>query len=73
MEGYRDPFNRACYPWGHEDEDLIAWYRYLGLLRQEHGDILKDGGLRSVYAHDNVLSFERYVETEGGETRCSLP
>lgn len=67
MEGYRDPFNRACYPWGHEDEDLIAWYRYLGLLRQEHGDILKDGGLRSVYAHDNVLSFERYVETEGGE------
>ena len=20
MEGYRDPFNRACYPWGHEDE-----------------------------------------------------
>ena len=66
MEGYRDPFNRACYPWGHEDEDLIAWYRYLGLLRQEHGDILKDGGLRSVYAHDNVLSFERYVETEGG-------
>ena len=67
MEGYRDPFNRACYPWGHEDEDLIAWYRYLGLLRQEHGDILKGGGLRSVYAHDNVLSFERYVETEGGE------
>jgi len=67
MEGYRDPFNRACYPWGHEDENLIAWYRYLGLLRQEHGDILKDGGLRSVYAHNNVLSFERYVETEGGE------
>ena len=25
------------------------------------------GGLRSVYAHDNVLSFERYAETEGGE------
>ena len=67
MEGYRDPFNRACYPWGHEDEGLIAWYRYLGLLRQEHGDILKGGGLRSVYAHDNVLSFERYVETDGGE------
>ena len=67
MEGYRDPFNRACYPWGHEDGDLIAWYRYLGLLRQEHGDILKGGGLRSVYAHDNVLSFERYVETEGSE------
>lgn len=19
MEGYRDPFNRVCFPWGHED------------------------------------------------------
>ena len=27
MEGYRDPFNRGCYPWGEEDPDLLAWYR----------------------------------------------
>ena len=68
MEGYRDPFNRACYPWGKEDEDLIAWYRYLALLRREHVDILKDGKLRNVYSHGDILSFERYVETELGET-----
>ena len=23
MEGYRDPFNRGCFPWGNEDEDLL--------------------------------------------------
>lgn len=67
MEGYRDPFNRACYPWGREEEDLIAWYRYIALLRREHGDILKHGKLRSVYAHGDILSFERYIETEYGE------
>ena len=67
MEGYRDPFNRACYPWGHEDEDLIAWYRYLGLLRREHNDILRDGKLRNIYSHGEILSFERYIETQNGE------
>ena len=34
MEGYRDPFNRGCYPWGHEDRSLIGWYQKLGALRQ---------------------------------------
>ena len=58
---------RSCYPWGKEDEDLIAWYRYLALLRREHVDILKDGKLRNVYSHGDILSFERYVETELGE------
>lgn len=67
MEGYRDPFNRACYPWGREEEDLLAWYRYIALLRREHSDILKHGKLRSVYAHGDILSFERYIETEYGE------
>lgn len=68
MEGYRDPFNRACYPWGHEDEDLIAWYRYIALLRREQNDILREGKLRSIYAHGDILSFERYIETPEGET-----
>ncbi|MBP3704615.1 MAG: glycoside hydrolase family 13 protein, partial [Clostridia bacterium] len=67
MEGYRDPFNRACYPWGNEEEDLIAWYRYLALLRREHNDILREGKLRNVYSHGDVMSFERYIETPLGE------
>jgi glycosidase len=34
-EGYRDPFNRACYPWGGEDAGLVGWYRRLGRLRAD--------------------------------------
>lgn len=34
MQGYKDPFNRGYYPWGGEDEDLLAFYRRLGALRR---------------------------------------
>lgn len=33
MQGYKDPFNRACYPWGKENEGLIQWYKRLGQVR----------------------------------------
>lgn len=34
MTGYRDPFNRCCYPWGREDEALISFYRSLAQLKK---------------------------------------
>ena len=36
MEGYADPFNRRTYPWGREDEELLAHYRRLGQLRRDN-------------------------------------
>lgn len=36
MQGYKDPFNRCCYPWGRENEKLIEWYRTLGRIRNEN-------------------------------------
>lgn len=61
MEGYRDPFNRACYPWGREDQELLEWYTRLGALRAEQKPILARGGYRSLLADGNLLAFERYV------------
>lgn len=53
MQGYKDPFNRRCYPWGHEDKELIGWYRNLGKIRKnnkalygiEFIPVKADGGL----------------------------
>lgn len=42
MEGYDDPFNRAPYPWGNENEELQSHYRTLTQLRQAH-PVLVDG------------------------------
>ncbi len=34
MEGLRDPFNRAGYPWGRENSDLLEFYKKLGEIRK---------------------------------------
>ncbi len=38
MSGFEDPLNRRGYPWGREDNELLNWYRTLGLLRKQHAD-----------------------------------
>ncbi|HPE95663.1 MAG TPA: glycoside hydrolase family 13 protein [Bacillota bacterium] len=34
MQGYRDPFNRRPFPWGHEDTKILEHVRALGALRR---------------------------------------
>ncbi len=36
MQGYGDPFNRGCYPWGQEDKELLSYFRSLGKMRANH-------------------------------------
>ncbi len=64
MEGYRDPFNRACYPWGKENGELLSWYKKLGALRSQEKGILGHGTYRTLYADGNLLAFERFLFTE---------
>ena len=33
-EGYGDPFNRGCYPWGCENTELVEFYKRLGEIRR---------------------------------------
>ncbi|MCR5484131.1 MAG: glycoside hydrolase family 13 protein [Clostridiales bacterium] len=34
LEGGQDPFNRACFPWGHENAELLEHYKVLGSIRR---------------------------------------
>lgn len=34
LEGYKDPFNRRCYPWGKENIDLIEFTKELARVRK---------------------------------------
>ena len=63
MEGYNDPFNRACYPWGHENTDLQEYYRKLSTIRCEHR-LFIHSNTRVLYARDSVFIFERYTKKE---------
>lgn len=58
MEGYRDPFNRCCYPWGREDRELIEWHKKLGNLRKSCS-ALWDGDIISVQCQGRLLSYMR--------------
>lgn len=63
MQGYEDPLNRRTYPWGQEDESLLAWYRRLGQLRRERLS-LQIGQIRYLYAAGGGLVLERRAEAE---------
>ena len=63
LQGYKDPFNRRCYPWGHEDTELIDYVKELARVRKSL-DVMKDGRVYFVHKDDNVVAFARTGETE---------
>ena len=63
MQGFEDPLNRGTYPWGREDELLLAFFQRLGQLRAERSS-LRRGGIRYLYAQGGGLVIERRC---GGE------
>lgn len=58
MEGYADPFNRRTYPWGREDQELLAHYRRLGHLRRDN-PALRSAFIEFFTAADGHLGFLR--------------
>jgi glycosidase len=33
MQGFIDPLNRRCYPWGKENKEILEYYKKLGQIR----------------------------------------
>ncbi len=58
LEGQKDPFNRRTYPWGREDQSLIAHYRHLGKMRNNYSP-LRLGNIRFLHAENGRLTFCR--------------
>ena len=63
MEGYHDPFCRRPYPWGREDQTLLAFYRTLGAMRRAHSAFC-EGDFAVLRENDHALLFERRDEKE---------
>jgi glycosidase len=61
LEGYRDPFNRRTFPWGHEEHELQDWYSILGQLRRSL-QVLKSGFVRLSCDGENVVIIERFLD-----------
>ena len=63
MEGFEDPLNRGTYPWGQEDQELLAFFRQLGQLRRERLS-LQEGDLTYLHARGGVLVLRRQLGDE---------
>lgn len=63
MEGYKDPFNRGCYPWGKENKELVNWYKSLGKIRNE-AHCLKEGAFHTVSEMLGCLAFTRSSDVD---------
>lgn len=64
LEGCKDPFNRAFFPWGSEDASLTAHYRALGAMRAGSA-ALRRGTVAVTAAGGGSVTVERRL---GGET-----
>ena len=58
MQGYADPLNRRCYPWGNENHELLRWYAFLGKLRADY-DAFSVGDYSEIYLKGGVVVFSR--------------
>lgn len=63
MQGYKDPFNRRCYPWGEENDELIEWYKRLGEIRGGH-EVFKDGNFEILSSVAGCVAFSRKSDNE---------
>ena len=81
VAGWTDPDNRRTYPWGHEDRDLIRFYRVMVAIHKKY-DTLKVGSLKQLKGAGSVISYGRFTGEEKmvvvlnagtEEIRVSLP
>ena len=64
MQGAKDPFNRRTFPWGKEDEYILAFYRKMGEVRSGAATILTHGYYRVILADAAHLILARETEKE---------
>lgn len=62
LQGYGDPFNRRCFPWGNEDTDLLDFTKELGNIRKQINGYLS-GNFIFLNFSDNYICFARLNET----------
>lgn len=61
MQGMKDPFNRACFPWDNINKELYKWYKRLGEIRRGC-KAFKEGSFEPLYAADSAIAYVRRSE-----------
>lgn len=67
LEGYKDPFNRRCYPWGNEDHELINYVSELSRVRKSIPN-MKNGRTYFVINEEQIVDERVIAFTRQGDT-----
>jgi len=59
--GFTDPDNRRTYPWGNEDQQMIAFHKALIRLH-ENREEFKKGSLKRMAGEYNYLAYGRFTD-----------
>ncbi|KAF5032843.1 Amylopullulanase [anaerobic digester metagenome] len=59
MQGWTDPFNRRCYPWGEENKEILSHYKFMGKLRKS-SSVFSQGKYRCLVHDKGMYVFERF-------------
>ena len=57
--GFTDPDNRRTYPWGNEDQRMLAFHRAVIALHRRY-PVLKRGSLKFLFGDYNCLAYGRF-------------
>lgn len=60
--GFTDPDNRRSYPWGKENQELIAFHREMIRIHKEN-KVFSHGSLKFLHGEKNVIAYGRFDET----------
>lgn len=63
MEGWKDPFNRKCYPWKNENKEILDYYMFITKFRKQN-NILATGKYKCLIHDRGVFVFQRYDDNE---------
>lgn len=64
LYGSADPDCRRTYPWGKEDQDLIAYYKQVIQVRNGHKKLFAHGDLFTLKAQGDIYVYGRSYGTE---------
>lgn len=58
LQGEKDPDNRRAYQWGHEDEEILSFYKKLIAFRNNSNEV-KKGSIVFEWVNDDIIKYSR--------------
>lgn len=57
--GFTDPDNRRTYPWGHEDQQMLAFHKTAIALHKQY-QVFRTGSLKMLMWEEGILAYARF-------------